>query len=283
MLDQNQLDQVIGATAYDSDGGKIGKIGQVYLDNSTGEPAWATVNTGLFGMSESFVPLQEASLSGDGLRVPYDKETVKNAPNIESDGELSPEEESELYRHYSIGESGTTTDDVAYTDSTTTDSTTADSTYTETRDTTGDVDDSMTLSEERVEVGTRTEEAGRARLRKYVVTENVTETVPVTKERAVLEREPITDANRDKAMDGPEITEAEHEVVLHEERPVVQKTTEAVERVRLGTEQVTTEESISEEVRKERAEVEGDVADTTTTDGDVDETTTTESNRSTDL
>jgi len=256
MLDNTQLDQVIGATAYDSDGDKIGKIGQVYLDNASGKPAWATVNTGLFGMKETFVPLQDASFSDEGLRVPYDKDTVKNAPNIDSDGELSPTEENELYRHYSVDVSGTTSDDATHTEGT----------YTETRDTTHDVDDAMTLSEERVEVGTRTEETGRARLRKYVETENVSETVPVTKERAVLEREPITDANRDRAMDGPEITEAEHEVVLHEERPVVEKTTEAVERVRLGTEEVTSQETVNEEVRKERVDVEGDVDGDTTTD-----------------
>ncbi len=250
MLDQNQLDQVIGSTAYDNDGDKIGKVGQVYLDNATGQPAWAAVNTGFLGTSESFVPLQEASFSGDGLRVPYDKDTVKNAPSIASDGELSPTEESELYRHYSINVSGMTDTDTTYTE---------DAYTTTTTDTAPRTDDAMTLSEEHVEVGTRTEEAGRARLRKYVVTENVTEAVPVTKERAVLEREPITDANRDNALDGPEITEAEHEVVLHEERPVVQKTTEAVERVRLGTDAVTTEETVSEQVRKERIEVEGDV------------------------
>lgn len=262
MLDQNQLDQVIGATAYDSDGDKIGKIGQVYLDNATGQPAWATVNTGLFGTHESFVPLQDVAFSDDGLRLPYDKDTVKNAPSIESDGELSPTEESELYRHYNMNV-GTADGDDSYTTTETTTSTVGTTGYaegtTDTTDSTHAVDDAMTLSEEHLRVGTRSEEAGRARLRKYVVTENVTETVPVTTERAVLEREPITDANRDRALDGPEITEAEHEVVLHAERPVVEKTVEAVERVRLGTEAVTTQETVTEQVRKERIEVEGDV------------------------
>ncbi|MEJ7628777.1 MAG: YsnF/AvaK domain-containing protein, partial [Nocardioidaceae bacterium] len=126
-------------------------------------------------------------------------------------------------------------------------------------ETTTDGDDAMTRSEERVEVGTQSREAGRARLRKYVVTENVTETVPVRKEKAVLEREPVTDANADEATSGADISEAEHDVVLHEERPVVQKTVEPVERVRLGTEEVQSEETVTEEVRKEQIETDGDI------------------------
>jgi uncharacterized protein (TIGR02271 family) len=86
-------------------------------------------------------------------------------------------------------------------------------------------DDAMTRSEEEVKVGTRKQEVGRVRLRKWVETENVTKTVPVKKEKVRIEREPITDANRDKAMDGPEITEGEHEITLSEEEVVVEKRT----------------------------------------------------------
>src|SRR5436305_8484617 len=81
-------------------------------------------------------------------------------------------------------------------------------------------DDAMTRSEERLNVGTRSEEAGRARLRKYVVTEQQEVTVPVSREEVRLEREPITDANIDRATDGPDISEEEHEVTLTAERPV---------------------------------------------------------------
>jgi uncharacterized protein (TIGR02271 family) len=109
-----------------------------------------------------------------------------------------------------------------------------------------------TLSEEQLRVGTQTGEAGRARLRKYVVTENVTQTVPVSREEARIEREPITDANRDQAMSGPVISEDEHEVVLRGERPVVEKEAVPVERVRLDTETVTDQVTVNEEVRKEQ-------------------------------
>ena len=116
----------------------------------------------------------------------------------------------------------------------------------------------MTRSEEQLNVGTRKEESGRARLRKYVVTENVTTTVPVQREEVRLEREPITDGNDGVAMDGPAIREEEHEVILHEERPVVEKETVPVERVRLGKETVTEQHNVSEEVRKEEIELDDD-------------------------
>jgi len=115
----------------------------------------------------------------------------------------------------------------------------------------------MTRSEERLRVGTERQAAGRARLRKYVVTENVQQTVPVTREEVRVEREPITDANRDAALAVPDICEEEHEVTLTEERPVVQKETVPVERVRLTKEQVTGEEVVSDEVRREVIETEG--------------------------
>jgi uncharacterized protein (TIGR02271 family) len=116
----------------------------------------------------------------------------------------------------------------------------------------------MTRSEENLRVGTQKVEAGRVRLRKYVVTEEVSTTVPVSHEEVRVEREPITDANRDAATSGPEISEEEHEVVLHEERPVVQKEVVPVERVRLNTETVAGEETVSDNLRKEVIETDDD-------------------------
>jgi len=115
----------------------------------------------------------------------------------------------------------------------------------------------MTRSEEQLHVGTEKVEAGRARLRKHVVTEMVTKTVPVSHEEVSIEREPITEENRGAATDGPAISEEEHEVVLHAERPVVAKEAVPVERVRLGKETVSSEHQVSEEVRKEQIEGDG--------------------------
>jgi uncharacterized protein (TIGR02271 family) len=117
-----------------------------------------------------------------------------------------------------------------------------------------DTDDAMTRSEEEMHVGTEREERGRARLRKYVVTEQVEKTVPVQREEVRIEREPITGANRDEALSGPDISEDEHEVVLHEERPVIDKKVVPKERVRMEKDTVREDRNVSGEVRKERIE-----------------------------
>jgi uncharacterized protein (TIGR02271 family) len=122
----------------------------------------------------------------------------------------------------------------------------------------GRSDEAMTRSEERMNVGTATEQTGRARLRKYVVTENVQQSVPVSREEVRVEREPVTEANRGAAMSGPDISDAEHEVTLHEERPVVEKEAVPVERVRLAKERIPGEETVGGDVRREHIETEGD-------------------------
>ena len=263
-MDLGNVQELVGSTAYGSDGDKIGKVGQVYLDDSSGEPDWATVNTGLFGTSETFVPLQGASYDNDRLNVAYSQEKVKDAPKVDLDGDHLPEsEERRLYEHYGIGFG-----DYDYSDSDTdTDTTTTTTTTTDTdNDTVGydtsgpTTDDAMTRSEEQLHVGKTQQETGRARLRKYVVTENVTKTVPVQKEKAVLETEPITDANRGAAEGGPGISDEEHEVTLSEEQVTVNKETVPVERVRLDKETVTEQQQVTEEVRKEQVEAEGDIS-----------------------
>lgn len=247
-------------------GDKIGDIGQVFLDDQTEQPGWVTVRTGLFGGAESFVPLRDAEVQGDDVRVPYDKATVKDAPRIsDSEGHLSEDEEATLFAHYDVtdGDTDRDTDRVGdLTGDTAVDHTASDHTGTEAtqpaagHDVTGpDTDSAITRSEEQLHVGTRSRETGRARLRKFVVTEQVTTTVPVSHEEVRLEREPITEDNVAAATSGGELTSEEHEVVLHEERPVVEKETVPVERVRLGTDTVTAEEQVSEEVRKEQVEL----------------------------
>jgi len=262
LLDRDQISGVSGRNVLGSDGEKIGTATQVYADDQTGQPEWVTVRTGLFGLKETFIPLADATVSGDELTVPYTKAFVKDAPNVDDDGHLSPDQERELYAYYSRTDYDTTTTGVA-TDRVRGEDDSATrgerGRGTEGYDTSGPTsDEAMTVSEERLNVGTERREAGRARLRKYVVTENVTQTVPVQREEVRVEREPITDANRDEALSGPGISEEEHEVVLHEERAVVDKETVPVERVRLGTETVSDQETVGGEVRKERVDVEGD-------------------------
>ncbi len=258
MIGNQEVQQLMsgGGNVVGQDGSKIGSIGQVYLNDRTSQPEWVTTATGLFGTSESFVPLSEARIEGNDVVVPYAKDKVKDAPRVDTDGHIDEQQEAELYRYYGLqyGDTDAVTDRV-------TDTGRADVSGVGTvgHDTSGPTTDSaMTRSEERLNVGMQQHEAGRVRLRKWVETENVTTTVPVTKERAVVEREPITDRNVDKALEGPAISDDEHEVVLHEERPVVSKSTEPVERVRVDKEVVTEQETVSGDVRKEQIEVEGD-------------------------
>jgi uncharacterized protein (TIGR02271 family) len=220
-----------GRTMVDPAGDKLGTIDAIYLDDQTGQPEWATVTSGLVSARTTFVPLAQAQDSGDSVQVPYDQQLVIDAPTMDPDGHLSEQEEQELWRHYGLH------------DATTSGPTT---------------DEAMTRSEEELRVGTQTRERGRARLRKHVTTEQQTVTVPVQREEVRVEREPITDANRDAAASGPAISEEEHEVTLREEEVVVDKRAVPKERVRLGTETVTEERQVSEEVRKEQIQVDGD-------------------------
>ncbi|MDF9749460.1 uncharacterized protein (TIGR02271 family) [Arthrobacter sp. ES3-54] len=346
------------------------------MDNKDGQPSWVTVRTGLFGMSESFVPLEGARTEGNDIVVPYSKDHVKDAPRIDADRPLEPAEEDRLYQHYQL-DTGRT-----YTEATTADSgpgpertgapaATGTTAPTEQRDTTDDATtpaaqrdtaapdrtqapaaaaagyDTTTATEQRettapdrtaatstpgapgYDTTTATEQrettapdrtaaptvaatpaatgaydtteqrntaapertqaptaagtgtagydtaaptehgdtaqrdtgaaataTGRARLRKYVTTEQVTKTVPVQREEVRIEREPITEENRDEASNRAD-QDDERDVILHEERLIVTKETVPVERVHIGTETVTEEVTINEEVRKEHIDTDG--------------------------
>jgi uncharacterized protein (TIGR02271 family) len=236
-----------GRDLVDRHGDKVGTVEELYVDELTDEPEWAAVRTDLFGQKLSFVPIQDAEPSGGQVRVPFEKDQVKDAPRIEPEEELTPQEEATLYAHYGMTYLERGSDrrrqeapraPVGHEQSVRASH------------------DAMTRSEQQLRVGTEQVERGRARLRKYVETEQVEQTVPVTRERARVEREPITEDNVDQALSGPEITEQEHEVVLHEEVPVVEKRVVPKERIRLRKETVTEEAEISEEVRKEQIEAE---------------------------
>ncbi|MEV6622565.1 PRC and DUF2382 domain-containing protein [Amycolatopsis sp. NPDC051106] len=267
-----QPQELIDSAVVDPAGNKLGKVGNVYLADATHQPEWITVKTGLFGTKESFVPLSGAHTDKDGVHVQVDKDAVSDAPRIDADGHLSPEESTQLYQHYGLPVPRTSADGRM-------------GDRTQGRDPamggTGkgkagmadagqgmagrgkaaagrgrsemDDDRTMTRSEERLNVGTEQVETGHVRLRKYVVTEEQQVTVPVRHEEVRIEREPIKDGQR-----GAEIGEAEQDVVLHAEKPVVRKETVPVERARLRTETVTDEQTVSGKVRKEQFDVTDD-------------------------
>jgi uncharacterized protein (TIGR02271 family) len=249
MPDANDVLEWRGQTAVDPAGDKIGKIEEIYLDAETERPEWALVQLGRFSGKSAFMPLQGVSHDGGDLRAPYTKDQVESAPGASADGELSQQEEAALYSHYGIdygearSDSGLPEGDASRAD-------------TEGDDVSGrETDDAMTRSQEELRVGTTQRETGRARLRKYIVTEHVTKTVPVRREEIRVEREPITEGNAGAAMGGADLTEEEHEVTLHEEEVVVEKRVVPKERVRMGKETIAEEREVAEQVRSEQIEV----------------------------
>jgi len=215
MIRSDQAEQVQNATVYDSAGQKVGKAGSVYFDDTTGEPSWVTVKTGLFGNNESFTPLDGASVSGDRVDVPYTKQQIQDAPNLPADGHLEPEQERDLYRYFakvsavnanpgsaekpnSTNRNDRDTKDVG--DTKDLDDTSNARDRGDDRDASDIRDDRRGTEDAGPEpdtAGTREETPGR--LRKYVVTEQHTITVPV--ERGEVRVEPAAadrDANDDE-------------------------------------------------------------------------------------
>ncbi len=248
---QTTWDDWVGADVVDQESKKVGTLSAVYMDRGTGKPEWMAVKTGLFGKRDTFIPIEGAGSDGDVLKVPFTKAHIKDAPNVHAeDWDLPAEEEQKLYQYYGRN------DYKSWDDKTDHDMSAGQAKQGQPERSGGDK--AMTRSEEELVAGTRSKEAGRVRLRKYVVTENVTTTVPVRKEKVRLEREPITDANRDQATTGSDISEGEHEIVLNEEEVVTEKRAVPKERVRLEKDVETEQRQVSEEVRKEKIDVDDD-------------------------
>ena len=232
-MENVRLDEMRGAPVYDRDGDKIGTVDELYYDSTSRTPEWIGVGTGFFGMKRVLVPVQGASLYEDGISVPYDKDHVKDSPEID-DEQLYGEREHELYRYYGRD-------------------TRASAGFDRSADTaTGR---SLTRSEEELQVGKRETEAGRVRLRKWVETEPVALDVELRRETARVVRE---DLNTPVGRDSDAFREQEVEVPLRSEQPVVAKQTVAKERVGVETDVETRSETVRDDVRKERIEVEGD-------------------------
>ena len=252
--------ELTGATVTGDQGATLGKVENVYVDDATQRAEWAAVRTGMFDSHVSLVPLAAADYREGALHLPYDKDQVSHAPHHDPDQELSVEEEKRLFAHYGVAYNGQTATAQPGQDQQARRQRVGDAR----RDRVGETGvvgsstgKAMTRSEEQLRVGTESHESGRARLRKYVVTEQQTVSVPVSHEEARVEREPIPDADAAAVGSVAGISEEEHEVVLHEERPVVEKETVAKERVRMSKDTHTKQEQVSGEVRKERIDAEG--------------------------
>jgi uncharacterized protein (TIGR02271 family) len=232
-------------TVVDTAGDKIGKVAQVYVNDTTGAPDWITVKTGMFG-KDRFAPLYGASFNGEDLVVPFGKDVVKDSPEVSDTDHLDQDESDALYAYYQqyLGQGGyqSGTDTEYARDNTQTPAT-------------GNNDGTLTRSEEQLRVGTQQVAAGRAGIRKFVVTEQQTVNVPVSHDEVRVVREPLTPGD---SVDGATIGEDSIEVPLMEDKVVVDKDVVGVEKVRLATETVTEQQAVTEQVRKEQIEVTGD-------------------------
>ena len=303
MNTHDNIDALTRSTVVDRDGDKVGGVGQVFLDDNTGHATWVTVNTGFFGTKETFVPLQDATIEGEQIRVPYEKKFIKDAPNVDVDQHLSAAEEEELYRYYNLQDAGYAADgrrdlerdgiadvdrdrdlrredrDLRDADRDLVDAdrnfdvVDADRDRDLARDRDLDRDrniaegDSVVAHEERLNVGTERREAGRARLRKHVVTDTQNVEVPVQREELHVDREDLGGKPTDHRI-GEDT--ADETVTLYEERPVVSKETVATERVGVSKETVSDTENVQADVRHEEIEVDEDLdADRNLRDGDL--------------
>ena len=239
----DRLAELRGTAVYSSEGEKIGRVEEIFMDEETQRPEWIGIGTGFFGTKRVLVPVEGASLGSDQITVPYTTAQVKDSPDIDSD-EITQSTEAQLYSHYGLG-------------------------YSESRSQTGlpkqasapaDAqpqtergEREIVRSEEEVAVGTRPVEAGRVRVRKWVETEPVEMDVELRRETARVRREPI-----DEPISDAEFGADELEVPLRAEEPVVEKQAVAKERVSLETDVAVDTQTVSDEVRKERVDVEGD-------------------------
>jgi len=253
-MTMEQLSELRGSAVYDQSGSKIGSVEEVFYDADTQQPEWIGIGTGFFGMKRVLVPVAGASITADGLSVPYSKDMVKDTPDIDGD-EISEDTERELYSYYGIPYSDARSD-----------TTLADAGATGTVDGSMDMDttsrgavdvdrtdNSITRSEEELAVGKRRVETGRLRVRKWVETEPVTAEVTLERESAQIVREPINEVVTDAAIGEDSI-----DVTLEGEEAVVGKRVVAKERIGVDVDREAHSETVSDSVRKERVEVEGD-------------------------
>lgn len=241
-MTNDQLARVQGQTAFDNTGQKIGDVQRVFLDRQTNEPTWITVRAGRAGR-ETVVPLAGARIGPNGVALAVNKEAITNAPAIDVGSELDMDIVTRLNRHYerAMGAPDMTAE-------TTRPQPERPSAYAQQGRPV-----ELTSFEEQLQVGTEAVESGSVRLRKVVVTEPVETTVPLRHEEIRVERVPVSEA---RPTPEHQFAEESAEITLHEERPIISKQTVPVETVRLATESRTDQQRVTDQIRRERIEVE---------------------------
>lgn len=256
-VDMQALQNAQGNPVYSNDGEQIGKVEEVFHDIDTDQPEWIGIGTGFFSSKRVLVPVASAEVRDDGIYVPYSKDHVGGAPDIDGD-EISQDTEAELYSYYGIeyGENRS--------DSGLPEGTQSDTTETRTDTTRTDADsETITRSEEELRAGTRQREAGQVRVRKYVETEKAQTTVPTRREEVSVERVPVSEGTTSTEA---EFSENEITVPIVEEEAVVEKRPVVKEELRISKETVTGEETVEADVRKERIDIDEEGSTTSSTE-----------------
>ena len=235
----DQLLQARGRPVYAADGARLGEIEEIYVDNDTEAPEWLALGAGTLGTKRVLVPVAGAAPHEDGFRVPYSEDQVSATPEVDSD-EISQDFEAKLYSHYGL-EYSERRSDSGLPQGGAPESASV-----------GEAD--VVRTEEEIAVNKRPVETGRVRLRKSIETEPVSVDVDLQRETARVRREPI-----DRPVDDVELGEDEVEMPLRGEEAVVDKQAVARERITLDKDVETERETVKDEVRKERVDVEGDV------------------------
>ena len=228
----DELREIRNAPVYTADGEEFGHVGEIWYDDETREARYLKVGRGALGLRAVCVPVQGGTLRDDGFQVPYSRDQLEQSPEFGEDEDWTEEREREFPSYYGDRATDRAVErdlDVS------------------------DADAAITRSEEEVQVGKRDVGAGQVRLRKYVETEPVEMDVDLKRETARVTREPI-----DEPVRGAAFSDEEVEVGLRSEEAVVEKQAVAKERIGIEKDVETEQRTISEEVRKERIDVEDD-------------------------
>ncbi|MGH2626020.1 MAG: DUF2382 domain-containing protein [Anaerolineales bacterium] len=253
-----------GSTVYDNNGEKIGKVQDIY-SHADGSAVWIGLGTGFFGSKHAVVPVEGYVRAKDGIRVPYTKDTVKEAP--EPSGrelqEISPTTENELFEYYGIRQAGYQAPTQQFSASQARPAPQARPAETRPMAATGQAQtplartprdlNEVIRSEEELRIGTRQVEVGHVRLRKWVETEPVSRQVQLTREHVRVDRQPISEP-----VDIVDLGEQDIEMTLYTEEPVVEKYIVAKERISLRKDLEQTSQQITDQVRRERIEFDAD-------------------------
>lgn len=259
MIDRSEFEALHGASLHDRTEDRVGEITRVYVDDVDGSLTWAVVKTGMLGSKQRFVPLGDATFSDGVATVPFDKSSIKDAPDLDVDGSLDRSEEATLYAHYGVSApapvpvAAVEPEPVVEPEPLAAAEPEPDVEPVDDAPLHAD-DQTMTRSEEQLVVGTEQHETERVTLTRHVVTEEQTITVPLVREEVRIVREPVSG---DGATGSPsDLGPDEQVIVLHEERPVVTTEVHEVERVRIEHDDVVEDEDVSGEVRREVIDVE---------------------------